>query len=148
MNQAMRKIDGQHIDGGSTARRSTNEHGTFPTEMDGPVIAARIEQSHDAPGEAVSAGQVCSFVIVAREASQREVFQLRESVMLFGDDVVDLERIRIALLRHLTVFAASACPAPNAITQQLSHQRLPAEDCRNERRALDCNSPSQLPTRS
>ena len=148
MNQAMRKIDGQHIDGGSTARRPTNEHGTFPAEMDGPVIAARIKQSHDAPGEAVSAGQVRSFVIVAREASQREVLRLRESVMLFGDDVVDLERIRIALLRHLAVFAASACPAPNAITQQLSHQRLPTKDCRNEHRALDCNSPSQLPTRS
>jgi hypothetical protein len=59
--------------------------------MPAPLVAARVEERDDLFRDHINSRYICSFMIIAREASQTEVSGPGRAVVLLGDDMVDFE---------------------------------------------------------
>jgi hypothetical protein len=88
-----------------------------------PRLPARIEQRCKFPRIGVAAGDVRSLGTVAEEAGQGEVILGRWSIVLFCDDVVNLERDGGKGLGKVAVFAAFLCPLPHQGNKRPVHGR-------------------------
>jgi hypothetical protein len=94
--------------------------------MRSPFLAARIEQRGDPSGSRIDAGDVRSFECVAMEAGKSEVIRGRRPAVLAGNDVVDLERVVIAILGKAAIFAAPPGALPNQLNAGWIHGRVMA----------------------
>ena len=78
-----------------------------------PNILAGVEQSRQQPRVGVEAADIRPLVEVVIQAGQRQVFGDGRSVVLLGNDVVDLEGQNVERLRELTVFTGALGAVPN-----------------------------------
>lgn len=98
--------------------------GRLPAGDDIPVIAARMEPTHNLVRFLVIAGQIGTFVGVAQTAECKIVWNGLPAVLL-GDDMVDLKWPRMHRLRHAAVLADPVCPTPNEFFQLAIHAVFP-----------------------
>jgi hypothetical protein len=61
----------------------------------------------------IEARDVRSLVVIAGIATESQIFGHRRTLMLLSDDMIDLKRKPIKLLRHLAVFAAGIRSLPD-----------------------------------
>lgn len=107
-----------------TAGGSESDDDRFPLfKVVVPFVGPWIKQRHDGSGLAVNARQIRAFAQVTPRATQSEVGKLRETAVLLGDDMIDLETCeRQGRLRQAAVFAAVSGPMPHLYSQLLVHQ--------------------------
>jgi hypothetical protein len=58
------------------------------------------------------------------KARQREVAGNRQTIVLLGDDVINLKGGRVEDLGHQTVFASVPSSTPNQLNKRLIHEYL------------------------
>ena len=98
-------IDAEHVDRCDTDCGSSNERRAAPLEVIGPRVLARMIQPNDLIRFGDPARDVWAFVRVAVEATPSQVGFDRRATMLFGDHVIDLERVERVFFWELAVFA-------------------------------------------
>ena len=94
---------------------------TIPEEVVRPSVSARVKQPHYLTAVGIDTSDVRPFVAVAIVASEGEIVFGALSPMLTRDDVVDLKRQVVKMLRHLTVFAGSSGALPNVLLKNAVH---------------------------
>lgn len=87
----MIEIDLQDANGGPTSRRYAHQHRAVPSEVPRPFMTARIEQRHDSSGIGIDASDIRTFMAVAREAAYAKIAGFCRPLMIFRNDVIDLE---------------------------------------------------------
>jgi hypothetical protein len=147
MGDSVRRIDYEYGDRHSTDRRSSFEHGTSPSKMLNPTVLSRMKESDEPAACAADSCDVGTLVDVAREASQGKIIGQCATLMLPGNNVVNLERHVVELLRHLAVFALLASALPDLNPQAPLHGYSSAAEWSSESRALDLRMPNRLLTR-
>src|SRR5882672_6720713 len=101
----MGQVDSENVDCCPSNRGATHKDGPAPREMVFPVVPARMKQPYDLSDLGIDSGDVWSLVVVAGKTSKREVCNLIRATVFASNNVVDLKRQKIVLLRHLTIFA-------------------------------------------
>src|SRR5262245_49579975 len=86
---------------------------TPPCEMHFPAVAPRVVEGHHLACYWINASNVRTFVFVAVQTCESEVFQHCCSAMLLGNHVIHLEHDEVELLRHSTVFASVLGTSPD-----------------------------------
>ena len=120
----MGQVDREDIDCRPADRCEPDEHGAAPLEVLLPPVASGVEQARNFPAFLVHACNVGSLVVVAGEASERQVPQLAGSVVFEGDDVIDLKRQQIEALRDTAVFTVVLGALPNTFDERWIHSSL------------------------
>ena len=110
---ALGSVHDEDIDRRSSDVGSAGKHGAYPGEMLLPDILAGVEKSRQQTCIGVEARDIRPLVEVVIQARQRQVFGDGRSVVLLGDDVVDLEGQNVERLREPTVFAGALGAIPN-----------------------------------
>ncbi len=103
---ADRQIDSEGAHGGATALCPSLKNGAMPAEMAFPILSARIEKADDISRLWIDAGEIRALVQVAWNASVGAILVSVRTAMDPSDDMVELKRQVIMLLRHLAIFAA------------------------------------------
>jgi hypothetical protein len=116
---ALWSVHVQDIDRRSSDGASACQHRADPGEMLFPNILAGVEQSRQQPCVGVEAADVWYFVEVVIQAAQCQVLSDGRSVMLLGNDVVDLEGQNVERLREPTVFTGALGAVPNQTFERL-----------------------------
>ncbi len=114
-------VHGKDIDRRSSDGRSAGQHWADPGEMLLPNVLAGVEESRQQTRIGIEAGDIRPLVEVVIQAGQRQVFSLGQSVVLLGNDVVDLEGQNVERLRKPTVFAGIIGADPNLTFQRFVH---------------------------
>jgi len=94
---------------------------TIPEEVVRPAIFARVKQPHYFTAVGIDTSDIRSFVAVAIVASESEIVFGTLSPMLARDDVVDLKRQVVEMLRYLTIFAGPSSALPNVLLKSAVH---------------------------
>jgi len=116
------RVHDKDIDRRSTDGGPASQHRADPGEMLLPNVLAGVEQSRQQPCVGVKAGDIRPLVEVVIQAGQRQVFGDGRSLVLLGNDVVDLEGQNIERLRESTVFAGVFGAVPDQTFQCLVHR--------------------------
>jgi len=94
----MIEVDFQGDDCRPAIWRQTYQYGTVPTKMPRPLVTAGVEQWDNLPGFGIDSGDVRPLVAVARETRKAKVTCLGSTLVMLGNDVVDLEgQVQIVL---------------------------------------------------
>ncbi len=101
----MREIYAEYVHSREALGRAPNEHSALPLEVFIPVVFARIENRNDLSRVVISARDIRSLMRIAPKTTERKILFHCFAVMLASNDVVDLKRDGIELLRRLAVFA-------------------------------------------
>jgi hypothetical protein len=88
-------------------------------------VSARVEEWGQLLGGLVTPGDIWPLIRVAMEAGKREIAGNRGSVVLSGDDVIDLEWDRTEILRHAAIFTGAPGTGPHEIDERLIHDCFP-----------------------
>ena len=77
-----------------------------------PSVLAGIEQEHNVAANGIDAGQICAFAEIASVTREGQSVRIVGSVleMLYGYDVVHVERGVNSRLRKLAILASIFCP--------------------------------------
>jgi len=110
------EVDFEYVNGGSTDRRATDHHRTIPLEMYVPLILARMKQPSELPSFRVNPRDIRSLVRVILIAAQRQIIFSRWPVVFLSDNMIDLKREDIELLRDAAVFAGISRPLPDKVS--------------------------------
>ena len=114
-----------------------------------PAVFARVKKAGQSFRLRVNAGNVRTFVQVAVVASERQIAQHGWTAMLPRNDVVDMQRERIAGLRHPAILARAMRSLPSLPLKGCIHVRTQASAAfLSESRAFDCISDRKFPTRA
>ena len=73
-----------------------------------PVIDPRIEERRHSTGYWVDARQIGTFLQVAVPTCERQILKPGLASVLFGNNVLDMERATERQLRQVTIFATVA----------------------------------------
>ncbi|HEX7446943.1 MAG TPA: hypothetical protein VF306_05320 [Pirellulales bacterium] len=125
MQHTVREVDCQNVDRGSTDRRKPNEQRSIPPKMCAPLIVSRVKQPRHLSCCWVKTGNIRSFVVIARETSERKILKGRWAVVFFGNHVIHLVPRIDQRLRHLAILATHACAQPNVLAKQTFHPSSP-----------------------
>ncbi len=80
-----------------------------------------MEQRNNLFCRGVNAGNIRPFVTVARKTGQAGIICLSPTQVMFGDDVIDLERKVESVPGDLAVFATPPCPFPHEVLEGTFH---------------------------
>ena len=72
-----------------------------------PLVATRMEQTLHFTGGRIDGSQIGPFVLVAKCATQRQIFGIGLATMLRGDDMVNLVGDERQSLRYQAVLASA-----------------------------------------
>jgi len=111
----VRIIDREHLNRDPANYASRDQLSSGPCEMLSPLIASRVEQPHDLSGSRVASGNIRTFVPIAVQTGEGEIFEVGRTPMLLRYDVIDVKRQRISRSREPAVFAATIGPAPDLL---------------------------------
>src|SRR5438128_733291 len=103
----MRDVDVQYGNRCAATSGESDHPGTVPRKMPLPPLAAGIEE-HDHPAcDYVAATQIARFSEIAIVARPGERLGIVRAAVLFGNDVLDVERIkRQVILMEVAILAA------------------------------------------
>ena len=104
-----------------TGRGVCVKYRTLPEEVVPPAVFAWVKQAHYLTTMGIDTSDVRPFVAVAIVASESEIVFGVLSPMLARNDVVDLKRQEVEVLRHLTVFAGAPSALPNVLLKSAVH---------------------------
>ena len=141
----IRIVDGEHLDCDSADRRPAPQFDATPLEMILPNISARVEQAGQRARRRVDAADIGSLVAIAVHTGQGQVVSVSFASMLTRNDVVHLQRQRIAGRGQVAVFTAVAGARPDVANQIRAHEWVSGFSPRTTR-ALDCMMASTLAT--
>ncbi len=142
-------VDVQYADRRPADWRNADQLRTPPPKVLSPKITAGMIKASDFACSIVDSGNVRAFVPVTPRTRERQVVELRLSPVLLGDDVIDVERPRVELLREPTILADTFCsqPHPSIKIPGYRHVQGAWPALVSARRALDWRMPSSVPTR-
>ncbi len=121
MGHAMRKIHRKDGDCCPADGRSSDEDWALPTKVTRPLVTARVEKPDLLATARIDAGQVGTFVVVVRQASEGQIGGDCVAAMLFGYDMVDLKASRGESLRQPAILTGVACASPHENRKGLIH---------------------------
>ena len=108
---------------GPTCWRQPSHDAAHNHEMLGPNLSARVEEVRDLVCLIIDCAEVRSLVMIAVMASQREVRRIIRTVMLAGNDVLDVKtKIRFGVLMKPAILALIAGTLPNELARGEVHQ--------------------------
>jgi hypothetical protein len=126
MADTMGPVDSEHGDGCTANIGAADQERAIPTKMAAPLVAARMEEPCALASLRINAREVRAFVMVVGETGEGEIARDGLAAVLFGDDMIDLEREFIIALRHAAVFTASMSTCPNELGKRPFHGRSSA----------------------
>jgi hypothetical protein len=88
-----RRVDRQHRDGNAALGSETENEYSTTFEVFLPQIVSWVEQRFDLSRLRIDAAEIWTFMQVAMVASQRQVGVVIPSLVLFGNDVLDMEEV-------------------------------------------------------
>ena len=94
---------------------------SIPCEVIVPTVDARIEKRRQLTCHRIKAGDVRTFVSIARTATLREVVERGQSAMLSCDDWVTGKALAVIRLRHQAILAAIRRPQSNFLFEDRIH---------------------------
>ena len=84
-------------------------------------MAPGIKQWNALLCRGINPGNIRPFVTVARKTGQASITFPSSTQVMFGDDVIDLERKVEIVPGDLAVFATPACPFPHEVFERTFH---------------------------
>ncbi len=102
----MSSVDLQQSNRRSPFVRRAGQHWAIPDKVVVPIVDSWIEQKGFVTGLGINSGDIWPFVIVALKTRKAQILLDGVPVHLLGNDMVDLKRCRVEVLRHLAVFAS------------------------------------------
>jgi len=124
MLNALRKVNGQHIDGRPADGSAANKHRTSPSEVLLPGIPARVEEPGNLARFRINSCYIWSFIRVVVVAAQGQVVACCWAVVFLGNDVVNLERQDVKALGKVAVLAGVLSTVPDELPQGLVHRSV------------------------
>ena len=149
MLDALASVHEQDIDGRSSDGGSAGQYRADPGEMHLPNVVAGMEEPCQQTCVGVEARDIRPLMEVVTEAGQRQILSDRRSVVLLGNDVVNLEGQSVEPLREPPVFAGVFGAVPDQTFQRLVQRvtRLESVGSAKAQRALAWIRLRKLPTR-
>jgi hypothetical protein len=117
-------IDSEDSDGRTSDRSSSLNSGANTSEVFGPVVLARIEESYHGAGVRIDSRQVRPFTLIASNAGKCQVRRECLAAVLLRDDVVYFERDRDIGLRETAVLAHTTGAIPHGVSERWLHEIL------------------------
>jgi hypothetical protein len=120
---ALPVVHRQQLHSRTASRGSTDNHRSLPGKVFRPTVSAWMKQGHNLSAIRIKAGNVRSFVEIAKAARQRQVVRFGRTTMLASDDMLDVEACKPrSYLRQPAVFASLAGSTANEGPQGLIHR--------------------------
>ena len=114
---AVAQIHSQHSNRCPADGCAADEKWTVPSEVELPLVAARVEEAHDPTRLRIYAGQIRSFSQVVIIAGESQVAWRITAFVLAGDDMLNMKsKERIVVFVDATVFATKPCSLPNQVS--------------------------------
>ena len=108
--------------------------------MSWPDIIPWMEKRSYSPGFRIDSREVWPFLPIASPAGESQIVGLRQSSVLFRNNMLDMEGPRECRFWKAAVLAEAGSAAPN-LACEIVHVC-----CAKTRRALECHSASKSPT--
>lgn len=86
---ARRRIDGQHLDGGPSHIGLSHEQCFSPGEVIMPAVSSGMKKAGKPARVWINSGNVWPLAQIASSAAQREIRNFRTATVLAGNDVID-----------------------------------------------------------
>jgi hypothetical protein len=110
-------IHREHLNGCASYHGPPCDASSLELKVCGPEVSPRMKQAHEFARRGIESRYVPTFVAIAMRAGESKILDDCFSLMLFGDNMIDLERQRKSKFRDMTVFAASSGPIPHRPSQ-------------------------------
>lgn len=101
-------VNREHLDRDSSDVRQTDQREVLILKVGCPIVAARVQKSHEKPGVGIDPSNVWPLELIASRTTEREVGNLSLAPMLAGDDVVQHMPHARRTLGDSAIFAAIA----------------------------------------
>jgi hypothetical protein len=118
---ADRQVDPKGPNGGAAGQRLAFENSAVPEKMPLPILTPWIDKPANPARPRIDSREIRAFIQVAWNAGPCTVFRSIEAAMYPGNDVIELERQVVVLLRHLAVFATVMCAFANQVLGSSIH---------------------------
>ena len=111
-----------------------------------PLLPPGVKQRGNLAGQRIDSRDIRPLVLVAVQATPREVAEDGWATVLLSNNVIDLKGQRIMDVRHPTIFATTICEPTERARQRSGHHVCFFPFDFSARRALDLRIPNVWPT--
>ena len=109
----------------SSNRRESGQPRAVPFKVPTPIVRARMKQADHCSTLFFPSGKIGAFETVAIKTTPRQVFGMRITTMLDGNDVVDLKRSIRHRFGQVTILATERGATANKLTKRFVHRSRP-----------------------